>query len=240
MKRITTHKFLSLVLFGMFFAVATSFFTATPVFADTASDKAKEYCEKQYTGSSASNVRDRDACIHAYKKAYNKASDVSGGFCFKYVKNKYSGINTIADVRANSAANAVYGACGKGKLEGLRQKQADDAEKENKAANANYKCDDTPTFFDFGCSGTNNEKSGNENPISRILFTIVSWLTGLVTLAAIGGIIYGGILYASAGDNSGQTQKGISFVFNAVIGLLLWVGMYALLNFIVPGGLFAP
>ncbi len=184
----------------------------------------------------------KSSCEYGYKVGYEKAT---GGKCFAYVKkimkDKHGkNINTVEQLKANSTAAPMYSICGKGKIKGAEQRATDDAAKENATANAKNECSGTPTFFDFGCTAaaSDKNKSGNANPISRILFTVISWLTGLVTVAAIGGVIYGGILYASAGDNAGQTQKGIMFVFNAVLGLMLWIGAYAIINFLVPGGLF--
>lgn len=208
------------------------------VYADAASDRAQTYCD----GQNIADADQKEMCTFGYKKGYEKAR---GGVCFGHVKSlmksKYHvNLNTVPQIKANSIAKQLYSKCSDGKKNGKIQRDADDAAKDNAAANAEHKCSGIPTFFEFGCdaAGSNKEKSGNESPISQILFTILSWLTGLVTLAAIGGIIYGGILYSSAGGNASQTQKGISFVLNAVIGLLLWIGTYAIINFIVPGGLF--
>jgi len=63
-------------------------------------------------------------------------------------------------------------------------------------------------------------------------------VTSLVVLAVVGGIVYGGFLYLSARDNSGQTQKGVTVITNSIVALIAWVFTYALINFIVPGGLF--
>jgi hypothetical protein len=54
----------------------------------------------------------------------------------------------------------------------------------------------------------------------------------------VGGVVYGGFLYLTARDNSGQTQKGITIITNSSVALIAWGFAYALINFIVPGGLF--
>ena len=213
--------------------------TASPkALAAYSSEKGTEVCQS-LSPADDDNLK---ACEYGYKVGYEGAK---GGKCFAHVKkvmkDKYhKNINTVEQLKANAVAAPMYSICGKGKIKGAEQKAADDAAKESAVANAKNTCSGVPTFFDFGCNaaGSDKEKSGKANPISRILFTVISWLTGLVTLAAIGGVIYGGILYTSAGDNSSQTQKGISFIFNAVLGLLLWISAYAIINFLVPGGLF--
>lgn len=99
------------------------------------------------------------------------------------------------------------------------------------------KCGDVATFFKFNCGDTDSSSAEN-SPIFKVLLFIVNILTTLVGLAAVGGIIAGGIIYSSARDNAEQTKKGITYVVNAVLAILLFAFMFAILNFIIPGGLF--
>lgn len=103
-----------------------------------------------------------------------------------------------------------------------------------------HSCGDVPTYFNFGntCDGTNKEKGGNESPIIALGLTVAGWVTALVAVAVVGGVVYGGFLYLTARDDSGQVQKGITIIVNSVVALIVWVFAYALINFIVPGGLF--
>lgn len=112
------------------------------------------------------------------------------------------------------------------------------ASKPSPAGTAINKCGDVDTAFNYGCSGVDSGKSDNSNPIFQVLFFIVNIVALGVGMAAVGGVIYGAILYTSAGDNGEQTKKGINVVVNAVLGVVLFAFMYAILNFLVPGGLF--
>jgi hypothetical protein len=78
-------------------------------------------------------------------------------------------------------------------------------------------------------------------PKTNAIFT---WLTGIIRflsagvgIAVVGGIVYGGILYLTARDNASQIQQAITVIINAVIGLLLYILMFAILNFLIPGGI---
>lgn len=78
-------------------------------------------------------------------------------------------------------------------------------------------------------------------PKTNAIFT---WLTGIIRflsagvgIAVVGGIVYGGILYTTARDNSSQTQKAVYVITNAIVGLLLYLLMFAILNFLIPGGI---
>lgn len=84
----------------------------------------------------------------------------------------------------------------------------------------------------LGCSGAGS------NPIISAFVEIFEFIAAGVGILTIGGIIFGGIRYATANGNTSQAEQGVSIITNAVIGLLLFIFMYALLNFLVPGGLF--
>lgn len=99
------------------------------------------------------------------------------------------------------------------------------------AAGGNHNCG-TGTFFDWGCNTT------NDSQIGPVLNQILMWLAFGVAIAVVGGIIYGAIQYTTSGGNQAQAQKAISTIRNAVIALVLYFAMWALLNWLVPGGVF--
>jgi hypothetical protein len=71
-----------------------------------------------------------------------------------------------------------------------------------------------------------------------LLLMAINILTGLIVVAAIGGLVYAAILYTSSGGNADQTKKAIEFIRNVIIGIVAYAVMFAALNFIIPGGLF--
>lgn len=72
-----------------------------------------------------------------------------------------------------------------------------------------------------------------------ILTLALNILAGLVGVAAVGGIVYGAIMYSSAQDNANQVQEAIGIIRNVVIGLVLFIVMFAALQYLIPGGIFA-
>lgn len=74
--------------------------------------------------------------------------------------------------------------------------------------------------------------------IGGILKLVIQILTVSIGIVAIGGLIYGAILWTTAGDNSGQITKSKTVIFNVVLGLVLYALMYSFLQFIIPGGVF--
>ena len=85
-------------------------------------------------------------------------------------------------------------------------------------------------------------KDGNADGLAimiGILKFILNILTVGVGILAVGSIAYASVLYASARDSSSQTQQAIGIIRNTIIGLLLYIFMVAILNFLVPGGVIA-
>lgn len=80
--------------------------------------------------------------------------------------------------------------------------------------------------------------TGTSSGIWGILILVLNILTGGIGIAAVGGIVYGAMLYASAGDKAEQTKKAIGIITNVVIGIVAYGLMYIVLNFLIPGGIF--
>jgi len=98
-----------------------------------------------------------------------------------------------------------------------------------------YCCGDTQTSIDFGCD--KNTKPG-ETTVTSVLLTIINFLAIGVGIAVVGGIIWGSLYYITSNGNASKTQQGISIIINSVVGLLLFIFLYAIINFLVPGGVF--
>jgi hypothetical protein len=63
-------------------------------------------------------------------------------------------------------------------------------------------------------------------------------LSALVLVFAVISIILAAIQYSSAGDNPGTVSKAKDRIFQTVIGIVAYFFLFALINFIIPGGLF--
>lgn len=94
-------------------------------------------------------------------------------------------------------------------------------------------CDDSQG----GGGGGNADDIGNSG-LWKILTGVLNIMMAGVGILAVGGIVYGSILYASAQDNQSQVQKAIEIFRNVTIGLVSFALMYSLLQFLIPGGVF--
>lgn len=106
---------------------------------------------------------------------------------------------------------------------------------------AETKCGDVKTSIIGGdiCAGVNDKsKNAEDTAVWKLLLLVLNVLTAGVGIAAVGGIVYGSILYASAADRADQTKKAIGIITNVVIGVIAYAVMYMVLNFLIPGGIF--
>lgn len=108
-------------------------------------------------------------------------------------------------------------------------RQVDDSGK-NRSKSGN--CAGEKTDY-FACSGDGVTAIVG---IVKIIVLIVSVGVGIV---AVGGLVYGAILYASAQDSQDQISKSIKVIRSVITGLLLYMFMVAIINFLVPGGVFS-
>lgn len=83
--------------------------------------------------------------------------------------------------------------------------------------------------------------SGNTlqtNPIFIYTVAILKVMSGLVGVATVGGFLWGGILYITARASASQVEKAKTVIINATIGLLMFIFMFAILQYLIPGGIF--
>lgn len=89
------------------------------------------------------------------------------------------------------------------------------------------------------CDADNSGKDINNNGVWALLVMVINIMTAGIGVLAVGGIVYGAILYTTAEDKADQVKKATDIITNVVIGLVLYALMWATLNFLVPGGVFA-
>lgn len=98
-------------------------------------------------------------------------------------------------------------------------------------------CNEDEVEIGVAIPGEDNCIGTDENPIFVYLRGILRFLATGVGIAITISIVIGGIQYMSSRGNPQATQAAISRITNAVIALVLFILMAAILNFLVPGGL---
>ena len=73
--------------------------------------------------------------------------------------------------------------------------------------------------------------------IEDILNMVLVIVTTGVGIAAVGSIVFAGVLYITARDNAAQVSKAKTMIMNTIIGIIAYILMWAFLEWIIPGGI---
>ena len=73
--------------------------------------------------------------------------------------------------------------------------------------------------------------------IEDILNMVLVVVTTGVGIAAVGSIVFAGVLYITARDNAAQVSKAKTMIMNTIIGIVAYILMWAFLEWIIPGGI---
>jgi hypothetical protein len=89
-----------------------------------------------------------------------------------------------------------------------------------------------------GCATTTEKACLQNNPIVKRLNEVLVVLSALVGLTIIGSLIVAGIQYSVAGSNAQAVSAAKQRLINAFIALAAFISIFALLQWLVPGGVF--
>lgn len=74
--------------------------------------------------------------------------------------------------------------------------------------------------------------------VQQYLNPFINFLAALVGVAVVISIVIGGIQYGSSAGDPQKAAAAKSRIRNSIIALLTFLFLFALLNFLIPGGLF--
>ncbi|MFA5004365.1 MAG: hypothetical protein WC498_03785 [Candidatus Saccharimonadales bacterium] len=101
---------------------------------------------------------------------------------------------------------------------------------------SNGKCIPAPSGSTGG--GGNCANLGHCDLISKYINPLIQFLSALVGVAVVVSIVIGGIQYGSSAGDPQKASAAKNRIRNAILALVTFLFLYALLNFLVPGGLF--
>lgn len=102
---------------------------------------------------------------------------------------------------------------------------------------SNGRCSFDGQEIDTNIISCDQQKSGG-GTIGEVLKIGVYALSALIGVLAVGGLAWGSIKYAQAGDNQGTVSEAKTIIRDVIIGIALYGLMIAIINFLLPGGLF--
>ncbi len=86
--------------------------------------------------------------------------------------------------------------------------------------------------------GGTGDLNGENCKIVGLLNTVFNLVSGGIALAVIGNIIVAGIQYSTAQGDPSASGKAKNRIQGALIAFLMYLGLYAFLQWLIPGGVF--
>jgi hypothetical protein len=109
------------------------------------------------------------------------------------------------------------------------------------AAKGGYQCgkgdNAVKTRINFGCLG-DRAPGIKMSPVEDLIYAFVRFLSYGVGIVLIGSMILAGIQYSTSEGNPEATQAAKNRIRDAVIGLFIYLFAFAIVQYLVPGGLF--
>lgn len=103
------------------------------------------------------------------------------------------------------------------------------------AAAADLKCGILPPSFCTAATKGDKDKI-EDTGVWKLLKLVVNIMTAGAGILALAGIVYGSVMYTTAGGNQEQVKKARGILTNVVIGVIAFAAMWALLQWLLPGG----
>lgn len=105
------------------------------------------------------------------------------------------------------------------------------------AAYASETCGGAHTSY-ISCNAPKKSDTIEGSSFWWLIQYVLGIAVSLVGIVAVAGIVWGSILYASAQGNEQQVERAKTIIRDVVIGLVLFILMYAILQYLLPGGIF--
>lgn len=154
-----------------------------------------------------------------------------------------SNLVSAAPQKANKAPES-----GTNKTTTPAKKAPGNQQNQNNSNTDNNSSEEKKTNSSTGSKGNNGcgtdtsiikcDPGSDENPIINLLQQAVKVLYGVIGVLAVVVIMIAGVIYGTAGDREDRVKLAKTMITNTVIGILLYVFMTVILNFLVPGGVF--
>ena len=249
MKKLLVPIMILVAMFSVFsaFMVAPETQAATKLLKSSTSLNAQAKAAAAKKEAAEKEKKEQAAALKDFKDLCKK----SGGIAKDQTSPEYH----YCSINSSNAADSAGGATGKKALSSLQNRLAsapvasaypdeatckaakgtmwDSTTNQCKFASfsQNQACG---TFFNWGAA------TGNCPSITETVVIIFNWAAVGVAIVVVAMIIVGAIQYitGSKGGEDKKAKAGMGTIRNAIIALVLYMIMWSLLNFLVPGGVF--
>ncbi len=218
------------------FLIISCLSLALPIFFDSSASAAKVSCGPL-------NGVDKAICEASLQKCGDTDSDKDKA-CRKGFRE---GAKKNGDEMRDTCTGSNKSECETGYRSGKSQK--DDLNKasttvaappgtigSHQCGNLSDKDENVKTKINFGCLGT--KAPAGTGPIEDIFFAIIRFLSNGVGIMMVIALIAAGIQYTTSEGNAEQTMKSKRRIQMIVLSLFIYLFTYAILQFLIPGGIF--
>lgn len=174
-------------------------------------------------GSKPDQIAEQEACIKRYKQVCKK--DYKNAFCESLTVNQ---INKCA----TGSGTKFKDDC----MKDLEKKFKPDAADSDEDSGGSTLPD--PTKSNDCKASSFSQLNSNNCGIIKMVIVITNAMSALVGVVIVAMLVWGGIQYSSAGADPSKVQAAKQKIINAIIALVLFIFGYALLQWLVPGGIF--
>lgn len=200
------------------------FFGAPPAKAascNNLSGESRQICEASFTSCTNKDDDKAKACRYGFREAYKDLGKKMADICKRYSGDKKqsceSGVRDGRTYKRESEKKVTFGNSG----------NADQCGSGSGAVK---------TKFNFGCLG--DDYKGPGGAIGDLAFAIIRFLSFGVGIFVVVAIIASGIQYTTSEGNPEATQAAKSRIQASIISLIIYIFAFAIIQFLVPGGVF--
>jgi hypothetical protein len=96
----------------------------------------------------------------------------------------------------------------------------------------------TAMAFDANSTGLTNTAAvagynTDNNDVVKLVSNVINGVIGLIGFVLMIIVLYGGILWMLAGDNTANVKKGKEFIINGIIGLIIMSAAYSISSYVM-------
>ncbi|MDD5438538.1 MAG: pilin [Patescibacteria group bacterium] len=215
--------FLSLIMVGLSAFVAAAFLSPPALAVNTAKTCAEAggACKYDCDANTDSYANSKLGCTDSCCIPKGNACKDHGGTCS-------SGCGTGMEVAPNPFDCLESCCVPAGTASGIQPKQGGADAKTTAKAYDKSLCNVPGTSFQFPCP-----LGGGAEKLPQVFGRVIKWILGLVGALFFAMFVYGGFLYIIAGDSAKNAETGKKTLINAVMGLVIVIGSYMFVTWII-------
>lgn len=195
----------------------------------------KEKCEGSIKECGDGDKDANKKCRSAYRDGWAQSIEKKGSGKESFCKKK-SGKEKSACEAGISGGNISYKKSITSTAGGGLAKSFPGDKGSNQCGNLKDDDKNVKTKINFGCLGDDGPQG--MGPIEDLTYAIIRFLSNGVGIMMVIAFVAAGIQYTTSEGNAEQTIKSKKRIQSIVIALVIYLFAYAILQFLVPGGLF--